>query len=617
MELVFGRRPQGLQPRVNEIPSRDPEFTPASAPAGRRTIARLIAPFALLVVGATFFCAIAVSMVARQTDERHETERRAALQRAIDDIRSTGASSLDPRRLRGLEQTWGLKDLRFDTEPADHREVQSVIDGNGRIVGWFTWEADRPMTQALSRLGPLMAAIGLALVAFAALAIWLVRRSTRELAASEQRAWKLAHEDALTGLPNRRKILEIADKALKRRKADEVVTFAFLGLEGFEDINDALGHRAGDQVLGEVAQRLRAVFPQSAVGRFGGDEFAIVMKGRDRNAAMLVAEHAVAEISRPYSLDQIVQIGASVGLAEAPRDGGSRDELTRRADLALRAAKRHSGLVVAFEPAIETEFNERRFLERELRRALTANALDVHYQPIVTADGTRIVGVEALARWTDANRGVIPPSVFIPVAEQTGLMGQLGEFVLRRALADAVRWPDISIAVNLSPMQVRDRGLLLLVSTMVQDAGIAPERIVLEVTESVLIDDPDDAKAQLGALRAFGVQIALDDFGTGYSSLSYLQQFPIDKLKIDRSFVEPLGRSQESRVMVQAMIGLGRALGHTVVAEGVETEEQRVLLRMAGCSEMQGHLFARPGPREVIDRLVNGEPEPQMTAANV
>jgi diguanylate cyclase (GGDEF)-like protein len=616
MELVYVRRSQGPQPRESEAQSRTTKGESERAPTGRGIVARLVAPFALLVLSATFFCAVVISVVAHQADERNESERRAALQRAIDDIRSTGSPTLDPGRIRALEQTWGLKDLRFETDPAlDGREVQSVIDGNGRIVGWFSWQPDRPLTQALLRLGPLVAAIGLALVAFAGVAIWLVRRSTRELAASEQRAWKLANEDPLTGLPNRRKILELADEALRRRKSNEVVTFAFLGLEGFKDVNDTLGHLGGDQLLGEVATRLREAFPQSAVGRFGGAEFAIVMKGLDRDAAILVAEHAVAEVAKPYSIDQMVQIGAGVGLAVAPRDGRDRDELTRRADLALRAARRHSGLVVAFEPVIETEFNERRFLERELHRALTAQALDVHYQPIVTADGTRIVGVEALARWTDASRGVIPPSVFVPVAEQTGLMGELGEFVLRRALADAVHWPELSIAVNLSPMQVRDRGLLSLVSSLLQDAQIAPERLVLEVTEGVLIDDPDDAKAQLGALRALGVQIALDDFGTGYSSLSYLRQFPIDKLKIDRSFVEPLGRSPESRVMVQAMVGLGRALGHTVVAEGVESELQRVLLRMAGCSEMQGHLFARPGPREAIARLVEKMRQPQMMAA--
>ena len=265
-----------------------------------------------------------------------------------------------------------------------------------------------------------------------------------------------------------------------------------------------------------------------------------------------------------------------------------------------------AGLVVAFEPGIEAEFNERRFLERELRRALAEDALDVHYQPIVTADGTRVVGVEALARWTDASRGAIPPSVFVPVAEQTGLMGQLGEFVLRRALADAVRWPDLSIAVNLSPVQVRDRGLL--VARLDPAAEVQRGAVARRARGHRGRADRQSrgSKAQLGALRALGVQIALDDFGTGYSSLSYLQHFPIDKLKIDRSFVAPLGRSQESGVMIQAMVGLGRALGLTVVAEGVETEQQRVLLRLAGCNEMQGHLFARPGPREAIDRLVAG-----------
>jgi diguanylate cyclase (GGDEF)-like protein len=545
------------------------------------------------------------SVWVRQADERHGTEQRAALQRAIDDIRSAGSLNLDTHLLRELEQNWGLRGLRAETEPAlAHREVQSVIDGNGRIVGWFSWEPDRPMREALNRLRPLMAVIGLALIALATISTWLVRRSARELAASKRRAWKLAHEDALTGLPNRCKVLDLADLALEQRPNGQIVAFICLALESFQNVNEERGRRVGDRVLVEGAQRLRAAFPGAVVGRFGGDEFAIVMTEADRAAAIAAAETAVTEITKPYWFDQLVRIGASAGLAQSPRDGTSFDELIRRADLALRAAKRHSGLVVAFEPAIEAELDERCHLERELRRALAEGALDVQYQPIVTADGTRVVGVEALARWTEPSRGAIPPSVFVPLAEQTGLMAELGEFVLRRAFADAERWPDLSIAVNLSPAQLRDRDLIALVTTLLHDFRLAPERVVLEVTEDILVDNPDEAKAQIGALRMLGIEIALDDFGTGYSSLSYLQRFPIDKIKIDKSFVAPLGRTQESGVMMHAMVGLGRALGLTVVGEGVETEEQRVLLRMAGCNEMQGSLFAQPGPREAVDRLL-------------
>jgi EAL domain-containing protein (putative c-di-GMP-specific phosphodiesterase class I) len=239
-----------------------------------------------------------------------------------------------------------------------------------------------------------------------------------------------------------------------------------------------------------------------------------------------------------------------------------------------------------------------------LRRTLTEQGFDVHYQPIVTAEGQRIVGVEALLRWNHPTRGMIPPSDFIPVAEQTGLMVQLGEFVLRRALADAVRWKDVYIAVNISPVQMRDRGLVSLVAAVIADVGISPARVVLEITEGVLIENPDEAMGRLAQLRKLGVKIALDDFGSGYSSLSYLRRFPIDKLKIDREFVSPLGRSSDGGVIIQAIIALGRALGLTVLCEGVETEEQRILLRLAGCDEMQGFLFAKPAPRIAIDRLI-------------
>jgi diguanylate cyclase (GGDEF)-like protein len=569
-------------------------------------MSRLITPLALFLVAATLFCAIAVSVVIRQADERHDLNRRRALQSASAEL-SVGPLDVDPSLLGRLEQTWGLKGLRFETEPdISSRDSQPVLDQAGRILGWFTWEPDQRLALVFNGLSPLLLILGVGIVLFFGLAIWLIRRSTRDLALSEQRAWKLAHQDLVTGLPNRRRILQLVDDALAARKGTQVVMFAFLALEGFRDISDALGQQAGDRVLVEVASRLRAAFPLDAtVGRLDGDEFAIVMLASDAADATSRAEDAVAAITRPFWIEQSVHVGATIGLAFAPRDGATRDALMGHADLALRSAKRRGG-VVGFEAAIGAEFNDRRFIERELRRALSEQTLDVHYQPIVTADGLRTVGVEALLRWNHPMRGNIPPTTFVAIAEQSGMMNELGEFVLRRALADATRWPDLFIAVNLSPVQVRDAGLADLVASVLSETGTAAARLVLEITETVLAENPNEVKRQLERLRALGVRIALDDFGTGYSSMSYLQRFPFDKLKIDRSFVEPLGRSSESGVMIQAMVTLGRALGLSVLAEGVETEEQRVLLRLAGCDELQGFLFAKPAPREAIDRVLAG-----------
>jgi predicted signal transduction protein with EAL and GGDEF domain len=304
-------------------------------------------------------------------------------------------------------------------------------------------------------------------------------------------------------------------------------------------------------------------------------------------------------------MSHVIQIKVSIGLAMAPRDGTSRDELTRRADLALRTAKRRErGTTVVFAAEMEGDLQERRFIKREVANALAAHAFEVYYQPIVKADGGAIAGVEALLRWNHPVRGFIPPSVFVPVAEEAGLMDRLGEFVLRRAVSDAARWPGLYISVNLSPVQVRDRAFVDVVSAVLRESGFEPSRLVLEMTEGVLIDNPDEMTARLQELRSLGVRLALDDFGSGYSSLSYLQTLPFDKLKVDRSFVTALNQSANGGVIIQAIVTLGRALGMGVVIEGVETEEQRVLLRLAGCSEMQGYLFARPTPRDEIDRLL-------------
>jgi diguanylate cyclase (GGDEF)-like protein len=591
-----------------------------AAPARRLWTPRLVATLALFVVSATFFSVIVGYALVGQADDRQSQERRAALLGAIEDIRGSGAdfSALDARHIKGMERTAGLKDLRFETEPAaGDREIQSVVSRNGRIIGWFSWEPDRSMSNALSQLRPLLGLTGVFLLGFTGIALWLVRRAVRDLGKSERLAWTLAYEDMLTGLHNHRKMIELIDGALAGRAPGEVLTLAFLDLDGLKDINDALGHRVGDELLKAFAARIKDVLPPRAFcGRFDGDEFALVIAGPDVAAAEAAMASLVGALARPFWIDeQVVQVGVTAGLAHAPRDAQSRDDLMRCADLALRAAKKKQrGGIAYFEPVMEIEFEDRRFLEKELRRALDEKALEVHYQPIVSADGIRIVGAEALLRWIHPQRGDIPPMQFVAVAEQTGLMARLGEFVLRRAIADARRWPGIYMAVNLSPVQVRDPALVELVSDTLARNGVAPSRLMLEVTEGVLIDNPGEAKARLDALKALGIRLALDDFGTGYSSLTYLQHFNFDKLKIDRGFVTPLGRGAGSNALVQAFVALGRALDLTLLAEGVETEEQRVLLRLAGCEEMQGFLFAHPGPCEALDRLL-AEAAPSVQAA--
>jgi predicted signal transduction protein with EAL and GGDEF domain len=367
-----------------------------------------------------------------------------------------------------------------------------------------------------------------------------------------------------------------------------------------------LGVLASDELYVAVAQRLKESLPASATcGRIGSNEFAVTVTAPPNVDVAGTMRDVLNAIARPHWVDTVVRVSAHAGYAQSPQDATTRGELTRRAELAVRqAAKKGPGTIVAFDASIDTVSDEERFIQRELPRALSANELELHYQPIVSAQGGRVLGVEALLRWTHATRGPIGPAQFIPVAEQMGLMDQLGAFVLRRALKEAKRWPGLDVAVNLSPVQVHDRDIVDLVRSALADSGVPPSRLILEITEGVLIDNPDEMLKRIEDLHALGVRIALDDFGSGYSNLGYLQRFPLDKLKIDRVFVTALGESANGGVIIQAIVALGRALGLTVVVEGVETEEQRVLLRLAGCDEMQGFLFARPAPAKAIDRLI-------------
>jgi diguanylate cyclase (GGDEF)-like protein len=570
--------------------------------------ARITLLLPLFLAAAMILCAAIGFTVTQFGESRLAAAQHVALRQALAEFHTDFADvdAPDNVQLRRIARRSGIGDLRFDANPSGEgrRELQSLHDARGRIVGWFSWTVDDGLVAAMDRLWGFLAVIGAALALCGFLVVRASRQLLRSLGHSADALRKFTSQDMLTGLPNNRVVLAKLNDAIAKRRTG-VVVFVLIDLDGFREVNDALGRAGGDTVLISIAEHLQAGLPAEALlGRFEQDEFAVIMSGDGRTAAALV-DTVRAALLRPIFMDRMWQITGSIGVARAPEDGTTGEELARRAGLALRAAKREGrGRTQNFAPQIESDYADRRFLLRELQSAVALQAFDVHYQPLVAAEGGAIIGVEALLRWTHPTRGPIAPSVFIPLAEESGLMSQLGEIVLRRALSDAMRWPELTVSVNLSPVQMRDPWLVDLVGALMAETGIAPARVVLEITEGILIDDPQEAQTRLEALRALGVKLALDDFGTGFSSLSYLQRFPFDKLKIDRAFAGSLGAGGNSGAIVQSIVTLGHALGMNVLAEGVENEEQRVLLRLAGCDEMQGYLFAKPGPAEEIDRLL-------------
>jgi diguanylate cyclase (GGDEF)-like protein len=430
---------------------------------------------------------------------------------------------------------------------------------------------------------------------------------------AQQQIFHMARHDALTNLPNRTLFRERLERALHLAKRDDHLAVFCLDLDHFKEINDSLGHPVGDALLKEVARRLAAnLSEEDTVARLGGDEFAIVLfrHGGDASAISALAGKLVEEIAAPYDVSghQLV-IGVSIGVSLAPDDGNDPDELLKNADLALYRAKADGrGTYRFFESGMDARAQARRLLELDLRLALRREEFEVHYQPIVDVAKERTVAFEALVRWCHPQRGTIPPSNFIPLAEETGLIIQLGETVLRKACQDAAGWSDeVGVAVNLSPVQFKNPNLVSSVKSALTASGLAPGRLELEITESVLLQNSEATLATLHELRAHGVRISLDDFGTGYSSLSYLRSFPFDKIKIDRSFVQELASRDDSMAIVRAVTGLGRSLGIVTTAEGVETAEQLDLLRKEGCTQVQGYLFSKPRPAaDVEEMLENG-----------
>jgi diguanylate cyclase (GGDEF)-like protein len=575
-----------------------------------QAVARISTQLLLILSLAIVVCAAAGLIAARHDDAQRVVMGHHALESALGDLRPAAADigRVDQAQLGEIARRTGLNELRFDANlVADPgREVQSLHDAQGRIIGWFSWVPDRALIHTMNWLWAMAALFGLVLALAAALVFGVTKWLSGALRRSTATLHKLATEDPLTELANRRVLLERLDDTMAARRSSDVVVFALLDIDAFHDVNDMLGWAGGDTMLMSIVARLQAALPPGAlIGRYHDDEFAVVAgDGHARSAAEL-ADRIAGALAEPIFMDQMWQISACIGVAQAPQDGATGDELSRRAALALRAAKRAGRSTVRrFVPQIQQEHSERRFFLRELELAIRNDAFDVHYQPVVAAEGGSMTGVEALLRWSHPTRGAISPGMFIPLAEESGLMVELGDIALRRALKDGARWHDLFVSVNLSPVQMRNRGLVERVRAVLNETGMPASRVVLEVTEGVLIDDPEETQIKLEALRALGVSTALDDFGTGYSSLNYLQKFPFDRLKIDRSFVASLGMTGNSGAIIQSIVTLGHALGMKVLAEGVETNEQRVLLRLAGCDEMQGFLFAKACPAEAIDKIL-------------
>jgi len=429
---------------------------------------------------------------------------------------------------------------------------------------------------------------------------------------------RLVAEDALTGLLTR----SAFHAALQNRIEtgwDGEFSLLVLNLDRFKPVNEVLGHSSGDEVLKAVSERLRSVVQHSdLIGRLSGDEFAIIhWEGSQPSGSQTLADRIIDCLSRPFVINhQTLYIGVSIGCALAPYDGGSADDLLRNADLALcRARTDGRGVLRYFEPAMEAQVRARRELESDLRRAIEEGEFQMYYQPIMDVNRNEIVTFEALIRWFHPERGMIPPDSFIPLAEQTGLIVPLGEWVLRTACREATRWDDHTrVAVNLSTVQLLDNRLVEIVVDALHETGLSPERLELEITETALLTENDLTIGMLHQFREIGIQISLDDFGSGYSSINYLRRFPFDKIKIDRSFVSGADHDEESMALVRMIASLGATLGVKTTAEGVETAGELESIRDAGCTEIQGYWLSRPIPANEIPTLMKNLSRTQLQA---
>ena len=495
----------------------------------------------------------------------------------------------------------------------DRTHVQAFTADDGSVIGALSWNARRPGKLLLTVILPLvvLGLFGSGYMARTTLA--RLRKASSELEAREADARYRSRHDALSRLPNRVYFTEVVQSALDAQKAGEkiVATIAYLDIDRFKDINDTLGHHAGDELIRAVTSRLKErIGEDDFLARFGGDELAVLRRSAiDESAA--IGDLLMHAFSEPYDFaGQKIRVSASIGIVSAPRHGQTVEDLMRNADIALYRAKANGrDRSVSFTEEMGRDVQFRRTIEVDLREAIDSNLLDLFYQPIVSARTSKITGVEALLRWTHPKHGNISPVVFIPIAEESGLMPALGAWVIERAMTDHALWPEIETSINLSPDQFRHMDIAQYLDEAARRHQADPSKIVLEITESLLLEPSPRVQSALQSIRELGFKVALDDFGTGYSSLTYLRIFHFDKLKIDRSFITELPQAEKTRTIVQTIVRLGRLLGMEVVAEGVETEAEFAMMRMLGCSSVQGYYFSKPIERSACVALIQAQVE--------
>ena len=514
--------------------------------------------------------------------------------------------------LRQISTRLALSNLRR-IDPAEAGADDNVIelqdDATGPVAH-FAWTPKRPGAEIVRNVLPF---IGIALGCFVVLAGFVLRymrRTTATIAAGEDRLRRLAMHDPLSGLPNRTMFGERLEALIREvKQGGPPAALLSIDLDHFKDVNDTLGHHVGDALIGAVAQRLcRIVRNEDLVARLGGDEFALLTSAQAGQVGLqLIADRVITTLSAPYMVaGHTLIVGGSVGIVVIDSNSHDAADVMRFADMALYRAKNEGrNRACIYDDAMNADLTERKQLEHDLRIAIEHNGLGLAYQSLVSPDGERVLGVEALCRWPHPVRGQVPPAAFIPVAERSELIIPLGEWVLRQACLDGKAWPGITVAVNVSPLQFRRPDFVEVVERILAETGFNPKRLELELTESTLIGNVEGAELAMRRLKALGVRLALDDFGTGYSSLLYLRTFPFDRLKIDRSFVGSIETASDGAAIVHAIVGLGRGLGMKVTAEGVENADQQLFLRAAGVHAMQGFHFGRPvDAADITKRLV-------------